>query len=146
MPDKFCSHCGQANTEPKESFFHLVADFFSDITHYDSKVFVTLKDLIFKPGFLTKEYNAGRRVTYLNPVRLYVFISAVFFSSFLQAKKKMKKMKKMMTRQQIFFVRNLQIACASQQIIFSNQLLIRVEKMFTKKSLRGLSRQKALLI
>ncbi|HEX4372462.1 MAG TPA: DUF3667 domain-containing protein [Puia sp.] len=79
VPDKFCSHCGQANTESKESFLHLVADFFSDITHYDSKVFITLRDLIFKPGFLTKEYNAGRRVTYLNPIRLYVFISAVFF-------------------------------------------------------------------
>jgi hypothetical protein len=71
VPDKFCTHCGQANTEPKESLFHLVADFFSDITHYDSKVFVTLKDLIFKPGFLTKEYNAGKRIRYLNPIRLY---------------------------------------------------------------------------
>jgi hypothetical protein len=94
VPDKFCSHCGQANTEPKESFFHLVADFFSDITHYDSKVFVTLKDLIFKAGFLTKEYNAGRRANYLNPIRLYVFISAVFFLVLFASKKENEKNEK----------------------------------------------------
>jgi hypothetical protein len=94
VPDKFCSHCGQANTEPKESFLHLVADFFSDITHYDSKVFVTLKDLIFKPGFLTKEYNGGKRVTYLNPIRLYVFISAVFFLVLFASTKKNEKNEK----------------------------------------------------
>jgi hypothetical protein len=58
---------------------HLVNHFFSDITHYDSKFFVTIRDLLFKPGFLTKEYLAGRRMSYLNPVRMYVFISAIFF-------------------------------------------------------------------
>lgn len=40
---------------------------------------MTLKDLILRPGFLTREYTAGRRVRYLNPIRMYVFISALFF-------------------------------------------------------------------
>jgi len=86
VPDKFCSHCGQANTEPKESFPDLVVDFLSDITHFDSKIFITLRDLIYNPGFLTREYNAGRRATYLNPIRLYVFISAVFFLTLFASK------------------------------------------------------------
>jgi hypothetical protein len=43
---------------------------------------VTLKDLLFKPGFLTKEYMKGRRKNYLHPVRMYVFTSAVFFLVF----------------------------------------------------------------
>jgi hypothetical protein len=79
VSEKYCPHCGQANKEPTETFFQLTSEFFSDITHFDSKVFTTLKDLIVRPGFLTKEYNAGRRVRYLNPIRLYVFISAIFF-------------------------------------------------------------------
>src|ERR1700744_5341891 len=79
VPDRFCSHCGQENTEPIESFGHLLNHFFADVTHYDSQLLSTLKYLVFKPGFLTKEYNAGRRLKYLNPIRMYIFISAVFF-------------------------------------------------------------------
>ncbi|HEU5164512.1 MAG TPA: DUF3667 domain-containing protein, partial [Chitinophagaceae bacterium] len=44
--------------------------------------FVTLKDLLFKPGFLSREYMLGRRKKYLHPVRMYVFTSAVFFLVF----------------------------------------------------------------
>lgn len=38
-----------------------------------------MKDLLAKPGFLTKEYMVGRRARYLNPIRMYFFTSAVFF-------------------------------------------------------------------
>lgn len=79
IPDRYCPHCGQENLEPRETVGHVVNHFFSDITHYDSKFLVTIRYLLFKPGFLTKEYLAGRRVSYLNPVRMYVFISAIFF-------------------------------------------------------------------
>jgi hypothetical protein len=79
---RFCHVCGQENLEPKESFWHLVTHFFNDITHFDGKFFTTLKDLIFKPGFLPKEYMKGRRASYLNPVRMYVFTSAIFFLLF----------------------------------------------------------------
>ena len=79
VEERFCSRCGQENTEPKENFAHLIGHFFSDITHFDAKIFTTLKDLLFHPGFLTREYIAGKRARYLHPVRMYVFISAVFF-------------------------------------------------------------------
>lgn len=77
--ERFCTHCGQENLEPKETVGHLVRHFFEDITHFDGKFFTTIKDLIVKPGFLTREYVTGRRVAYLNPIRMYIFISAVFF-------------------------------------------------------------------
>lgn len=77
--ERYCTHCGQENTEPKESIGHLIGHFFADITHFDSQIFTTLKDLILRPGFLTREYVAGRRVRYLNPIRMYIFISAIFF-------------------------------------------------------------------
>jgi len=79
VPERYCSHCGQENTEPNESFVHLMGHFFADVTHYDSQVFTTIKDLLIKPGFLTNAYNAGKRTSYLNPVRMYIFISALFF-------------------------------------------------------------------
>ena len=76
---RFCHVCGQENLEPKESVWHLVNHFFNDITHFDGKFFTTVKLLLTKPGFLSTEYIIGRRVSYLNPVRMYVFTSAIFF-------------------------------------------------------------------
>ncbi|MEP6677376.1 MAG: DUF3667 domain-containing protein [Ferruginibacter sp.] len=79
---KYCHICGQENIHPKESAWHLVTHFFQDITHFDGKFFSTLKLLIFRPGFLSREYMNGRRANYLNPIRMYVFSSAIFFIIF----------------------------------------------------------------
>lgn len=82
MIGNFCHNCGQENIEPKETVWHLVSHFFSDLTHFDRKFFTSLKDLILKPGFLSKEYMVGRRASYLNPIRMYIFTSAIFFLIF----------------------------------------------------------------
>ena len=79
---KYCHICGQENIETKESAWHLVSHFFQDITHFDGKFFNTLRYLIWRPGFLSREYMNGRRASYLNPVRMYVFTSAFFFLIF----------------------------------------------------------------
>jgi Protein of unknown function (DUF3667) len=79
---RFCHVCGQENIVPKESFWHLVTHFFYDITHFDSKFFDTLNYLVFRPGFLSKEYLKGRRASYLHPIKMYVFTSAIFFLLF----------------------------------------------------------------
>ncbi|HEY4936418.1 MAG TPA: DUF3667 domain-containing protein [Puia sp.] len=79
---RFCPNCGQENIEPKQSVWHLVTHFFSDITHFDGKFFSTVKDLFTKPGFLSKEYMIGRRASYLDPIRMYIFTSAFFFIVF----------------------------------------------------------------
>lgn len=79
---KYCQVCGQENVAPKETFWSMVMHFFGDITHFDGKFFTTLKDLLFKPGFLSAEYIKGRRQRYLHPVRMYVFTSAIFFLVF----------------------------------------------------------------
>ena len=67
---------------PKETFWHMVTHFFYDITHFDSKFFESVKDLTIRPGFLSKEYMLGRRASYLHPVKMYVFTSAIFFLLF----------------------------------------------------------------
>lgn len=79
---RYCQACGQENLEPKETFLHLVSHFVNDVTHFDGKFFSTLKYLLFRPGFLSKEYVRGRRMSYLHPIRMYVFTSAIFFIIF----------------------------------------------------------------
>jgi hypothetical protein len=78
----YCHVCGQANTEPKETVWGLITHFANDITHFEGKFFTTLKYILFRPGYLTKEYERGRRASYMNPVRMYVFTSAFFFIIF----------------------------------------------------------------
>ncbi len=82
LEGRFCHICGQQNIEPKETVWHLISHFFQDITHFDGKFFSTVKYLITKPGFLSREYMLGRRASYLNPIRMYVFTSAFFFLIF----------------------------------------------------------------
>jgi hypothetical protein len=79
---RYCPACGQQNIEPKLSLTDLIHDFIHDLTHFDGKFFSTSKFLIFKPGFLSTEFICGRRTSYLHPVRLYVFTSAIFFYLF----------------------------------------------------------------
>ena len=82
---KFCSNCGQENLEIHESFGHMMNHAISDYFHFDHQFFHTLKPLLFRPGFLTNEYMAGRRVKYLHPVKMYIFISVVYFLLLFQS-------------------------------------------------------------
>lgn len=79
---RYCHICGQENIEPKETFWDLLTHFVYDITHFDGKFFNSVKYLLFYPGFLSKQYLVGRRAAYLNPIRMYVFTSALFFILF----------------------------------------------------------------
>ncbi len=79
---RFCHICGQENIITHETFGHMIKHFFYDITHFDSKFLDSLKFLVTKPGFLSRQYMFGKRTTYLNPVKMYVFTSAVFFLLF----------------------------------------------------------------
>lgn len=81
----YCHNCGQENLQIRESFGHMMNHAISDYFHFDHQFFHTLKPLLFKPGFLTNEYMAGRRVQYLHPVKMYIFISIVYFLLLFQS-------------------------------------------------------------
>jgi len=77
--DKFCHHCGQKDIPKRQTLGELWINFISSFWSYEGKFFLTTRYLITKPGFLAKEYNAGKRESYYHPARMYVFISFVFF-------------------------------------------------------------------
>lgn len=85
LQGKYCHVCGQENLELKESFGHMMNHAISDYFHFDHQFFHTLKPLLFKPGFLTNEYMGGRRAQYLHPVKMYIFISIVYFLVLFQS-------------------------------------------------------------
>lgn len=75
----YCPSCGQANVESRKSFAHLISHFAADIVHYDSYVWTTLRRLIFSPGYLSTEYMKGRRKAFVDPAKLYIFLSFITF-------------------------------------------------------------------
>lgn len=77
----FCSQCGQSVESTLKYFWTVILHLLDDIFSFDSRASRTLIPLMLKPGFLTNEYIAGRRVHYVPPLRLYLFISIVFFLS-----------------------------------------------------------------
>ena len=56
-----------------------LGEIFGDILTWDSRLWRTAIALIFRPGFLTAEFIAGRRARYVPPFRLYLIISFLIF-------------------------------------------------------------------
>jgi hypothetical protein len=78
--DLFCSHCGQKRLEREDmSFRNLIGDSFLDYFHFDSKFFRTILPLVYKPGWLTLEYMSGKRKSFVEPFKLFLVISVIYF-------------------------------------------------------------------
>ncbi len=75
----YCGQCGQAAVDYRRSFRHVIADVLDSFLNWDSKFFATIALLILKPWRLTNEFLAGKRVRYVNPLRLYLLASILFF-------------------------------------------------------------------
>ena len=77
--DNFCSRCGQVNDLKKVSLKQYLSAYFDDFLSFDGRLLNTVVALIFKPGYVTKNYVEGRRISYVNPFRLYINITILFF-------------------------------------------------------------------
>jgi hypothetical protein len=75
----WCGQCGQAAVDYRRSFRHVITDVLDSFLNWDSKFFTTIALLILKPWRLTNEFLAGKRARYVNPLRLYLLASILFF-------------------------------------------------------------------
>ncbi len=75
----YCAQCGQRADTAAHSVGHFLWEAIEALTHADSRVWGTLQPLLRRPGFLTREFFAGRRARYVQPLRLYLILSVVFF-------------------------------------------------------------------
>ena len=76
---EYCAACGQRHEPHIHTVAHFAGESFESISHADSRLWRTLWYLLVRPAFLTREFFAGRRVSYLPPFRLYLVISLLFF-------------------------------------------------------------------
>lgn len=75
---KYCSHCGQsANTHRIDAKF-LWEDVQHGLLHYDKGILYTLKQLYLKPGYVIKDYIAGKRVHHFRPISLCIVLATIY--------------------------------------------------------------------
>ncbi|HUD42612.1 MAG TPA: DUF3667 domain-containing protein [Dokdonella sp.] len=67
----YCYRCGQPEKGMIRSLREVGSDLADIVFNVDSRIFRSIFDLYFRPGFLTTEYCAGRRVRYVTPFRLF---------------------------------------------------------------------------
>ena len=75
----YCANCGQEADSKLKYFWVVIMHLLDDILSFDSRASRTVWPLVTRPAFITNEYFAGRRVHYVPPIRLYLFISIIFF-------------------------------------------------------------------
>ena len=76
----YCALCGQETTLHVPSASEFIHEFVGHYVALEGRLWKTLAYLLLKPGLLTAEYIAGRRVRYVQPLRVYLSLSILFFA------------------------------------------------------------------
>lgn len=79
----YCHECGQQASSPTPKVWEFILEYMNNAFFWDTKCLVTVLQLIRRPGFLTNEFNAGKFVSYENPLKLNMFFLFVFVTLFL---------------------------------------------------------------
>lgn len=77
----FCPHCGQKSKDELTIgvlFYNTISNYFS----FDARFFKSFIPLLIKPGYLANKFIEGKRLLYLHPAQMYLFVSVVFFFVF----------------------------------------------------------------
>ena len=75
---EFCPHCGQKTNDELTIgvlFYNTISNYFS----FDARFMKSFIPLMFRPGYLAEKFLEGRRLLYLHPAQMYLFISVIFF-------------------------------------------------------------------
>nr|WP_313509427.1 DUF3667 domain-containing protein [Stenotrophomonas geniculata] len=76
----YCHRCGQSAHNPLKHVGHAIEEVFESFWHLDGRIFRTLRDL-WVPGRIALNYLKGRRVGYVQPLRLFVILTCLRSSS-----------------------------------------------------------------
>jgi len=76
---KFCHHCGQEDLPLHPSLRQLASELLGEFFSFDSRLLRTLRPLLARPGALTQDYLAGRRIRFVSPLKTYLIAALIFF-------------------------------------------------------------------
>ncbi len=76
----YCPACGQETRLRLQTFREFMREAAGRYVAFDGRWWKSLAALMFRPGFLTREYFAGRRRRYVRPARLFLVASLLLFA------------------------------------------------------------------
>lgn len=76
----YCAVCGQETRLHVPSAGEFMHEFIGHYVALEGRLWRTIYFLLRKPGFLSAEYIAGRRKRYVEPLRVYLTFSILFFA------------------------------------------------------------------
>lgn len=79
MIGPYCAICGQPHNTHRRSLVNLVHELVKDVASFDSRILRTARALLLRPGELPNAFRAGRTQPYVPAIRLYLFVSLLFF-------------------------------------------------------------------
>ncbi|MEQ8858124.1 MAG: DUF3667 domain-containing protein [Pseudomonadales bacterium] len=75
----YCHACGQPVKGMIRHFRSVIGDALDTVLEYDGRIWHTLLPLYFRPGRITLDYLAGRRIRFVTPFRLVFVLLVVAF-------------------------------------------------------------------
>jgi hypothetical protein len=75
----YCAMCGQERNSPRHPVSVFIRGLFDEIVNFDGRGLRTAAALIARPGELSLAFQQGRRRRYIPALRLYLFVSVIFF-------------------------------------------------------------------
>jgi Protein of unknown function (DUF3667) len=78
---EFCAVCGQETRVKLPTARVFLREAMGRYVALDGRLWRTLAALLFRPGFLTREYFQGRRRRYIRPARLFLVLSLALFAA-----------------------------------------------------------------
>lgn len=79
---RICHSCGQDSDDFHRPVWHLVLEVLDGLFSFDGRFWRTIPPLLVRPGYITRQYLAGVRARYVQPFRLLIAASVVFFLVF----------------------------------------------------------------
>jgi hypothetical protein len=79
-PGRYCPACGQDTRDRLPTFAQFMREATGRYLAFDGKLWKTLFPLLFRPGFLTRAYLAGKRKRFIGPARLFLISSLILFA------------------------------------------------------------------
>lgn len=75
----FCAHCGQKVGLSPRSIRSACSEVLGNVFSYDNRLWRSLVLLIVKPGFLAQAFHDGKRVAYMDPLRMFLLLGVLVF-------------------------------------------------------------------
>lgn len=74
----FCNRCGQTNNTPRYRLSNALRNIIGGFTNIDNGFGRTLIELLYRPGYMIKDFIGGKRVHYFRPFQTLFVLAALY--------------------------------------------------------------------